>query len=102
MNINRITNETLVKLTSEEIGALGLLNNGVMTYMGYPKARKQGWKTVKVDESQINYVGAKQRVEFIKIQQTLERPDYAMRIFDLEKESYWTFVEPLAGLGFLK
>lgn len=42
---NEIKNETIAKLTRDEIGKLGLLNIGVYTYKGTLKCRVKGLKT---------------------------------------------------------
>lgn len=102
-NINRIKNETIQKLTAEEIGELGLVNRGVMLYKGTLKSRRQGWKTEKVGDRQTNFISQNGfRVEFIRIQQVREEPEWAMRIFNIQNDSYSTLVHPLAGLDFLK
>ena len=101
MNINRIENATLAKLNRDEIGVLGLLNCGVITYMGELKSRRNGWKT-ETTKDQVNFIGTKQRVEFIRIEKLSDRPEWAMRVYDLVEEQYWTVVHPLTGLDFMK
>ena len=103
MDISRIKNETLHKLTWEEIGTLGLLNEGIVTYRGTLKARAKGYKTEVINEWQTNFIGEFFRVEFIKIQQTsTDRTDYAMRTVDLETNEYFKAFNIMAGLKFLK
>lgn len=103
MDINSIKNETLAKLTAEEIGELGLLNLGVMTYRGELKSRRQGFKTEKVSEIQTNFnhIGYPFTVEFIKIQQTGDTEEWAMRVYYPDK-GYNIHLIPLAGIDFLK
>lgn len=102
MNINRIKNETLRKLTWMEIGELDLNNYGVFTYHGELKARKKGFKTEVINEWQTNFVKSDYRIEFVKIEQTDEDANYAMRIFDTERETYITQVNMLLGCEFFK
>lgn len=42
IKVNEIKNETIAKLTRDEIGKLGLLNVGVYTYKGTLKCRVKG------------------------------------------------------------
>lgn len=104
MDIQKIKNETLTKLTAEEIGNFGLLNVGFMTYRGQLKARRQGFKTEKVSDTQTNFVHNvyHYRVEFIRIQQTVDETEWVMRWFDTELNRYHDWVNPLAGVDFFK
>lgn len=100
MNIQNIKNETLAKLTSKEIGALDLLNHGVMTYRGQLKSRVKGFKMVKVSEIETHFtLGG--TFEFVEIQSDDDEKHFAMRCRD-EDGKYLEFVAPLAGLPFLK
>ena len=103
MNINNVQNETIHKLNWTEIGELGLINYGVFTYHGQLKTRKQGFKKEIVNEWQTNFIGNNHyRFEFIKIEQTHEDTDYAMRVYNTELESYNVHFHILTGLEFLK
>jgi hypothetical protein len=99
-----ISNATLHKLTTEEIGELGLCNHGIMLYKGNLKSRRNGWKTERPTEWQTNFIGTWQRVEFIRLplNPLLGVDEFAMRIYDLRKDEYMTQLFPLAGLDFLK
>lgn len=101
MNINEIKNSTIAKLTAEEVGTLGLLNMGVMTYNGELKARRQGYKAVKVSDIETHfsagYVGIV--VQFIKL---ADNSGYAMRMYDTDKNCYIQQFNILAGCGFIK
>ena len=102
-DINRVRNETLHKLTWEEIGELGLNNYGVWTYHGELKSRRQGYKREVINEWQINFKGSNEyRAEFIKIQQTSENTDWALRVYNEQLETYTVHVHPLLGIDFLK
>lgn len=102
MNIQNISNETIRKLNAREIGELDLVNNGVFTYHGTLKARKQGLKREVVNEWQTNFYNAVYRIEFIKIEQTSETTDYAMRVYDSEREEYLKDLNILYGCEFFK
>ena len=99
--MNQIKNETIAKLNREEIGALGLYNHGVMTYKGILKSRRTGMKVKRVNDYQTNFSYDNYVAEFIRIQQTLLEPEYAMRLFDKKKGEYIRFT-PLFGVEFFK
>lgn len=102
MNIQNISNETIRKLNAREIGELDLVNNGVLTYHGTLKARKQGLKREVVNEWQTNFYNEVYRIEFIKIEQTSETTDYAMRVYDGTREEYLKNFNILYGCEFFK
>lgn len=96
-----IANSTIAKLDRKEIGALGLYADGVYNYKGVLKSRKQGWKTVKVNEYQTNFVCSRTTVEFIKIVSTSDTTEYAMRI-KTEEGEYLSEYPVLWGCDFFK
>lgn len=102
MKINEIKNETLRKLNWLEIGQFGLNNFGVYTYHGQLKSRKQGFKREVVSDWQTNFLGMGCRIEFIRIEQTDTDPNFAMRIFDIERDTYIDHVNVLFGCDFFK
>lgn len=102
MNVNTIKNETIRKLNWREIGDFGLINYGVITYHGQLKTRKQGFKREVVNDWQTNFVGIGCRIEFVRIEQTSEDTDYAMRIYDMERETYIDTLNMLFGCEFFK
>lgn len=107
MNINRIKNETLHKLTAEEIGALGLCNFGVGLYRGELKSRRKGLKTVKVSEDEIHFEGTTNRVEFIKIVSVGDTQEWAARIYKMpvnpnQQGEYETYPMGIFGCDFFK
>jgi len=103
MNIQNISNETIRKLNAPEIGELGLVNHGVFTYHGTLKTRKQGFTREVVSDWQTNFVSSNgYRVEFIKIEQTSDKPDYAMRVYDMSKERYSEEFHILFGCDFFR
>lgn len=103
MNIQNISNETIHKLNASEIGELGLVNHGVFTYHGELKTRKQGFKREVVSDWQTNFYSSNDyRVEFIKIEQTSEKTDYAMRVYDMDNERYSEMFHILFGCDFFR
>lgn len=106
MNINNIKNETLHKLTAEEIGDLDLCNYGVGLYRGELKSRKRGFKTVVVSDHEVHFVADVCRVEFVEIVARGEVKEWAGRIYKFEShpfgEGYDTFPMVLQGVGFFK
>ena len=103
LDINRVQNATLHKLTWSEIGELGLNNYGVFCYHGTLKTRKQGFKKEIVNEWQTNFIASNNyRVEFVKIEQTDDEPNYAMRVYDTELETYTVHINVLLGCDFFK
>lgn len=102
IQINNVQNETLRKLNWHEIGLFGLNNYGVYTYHGQLKTRKQGFKREVVSDWQTNFLGMGCRIEFVKIEQTDTDTNYAMRVYDVERETYITAVNVLLGCDFFK
>jgi len=98
---NQIKNETIAKLNREEIGTLGLYNRGIMTYKGTLKSRRNGFKTIKVNDIQTNFENDAYKIEFIKIEKMHDEDEYAMRLFNNESNEYVTFM-PLLGIEFFK
>lgn len=74
---NEIKNETIAKLTRDEIGKLGLLNIGVYTYKGTLKCRVKGLKTTM-------------------------KTEYAIRCYNKIKDEYEEFYPVLIGCDFFK
>lgn len=99
-----IQNYTLHKLSASEIGELGLCNHGIMLYKGNLKSRRNGWKTERPHEWEVHFIGTWQRVEFIRLpfNPILGVDEWAMRIFDCNKNEYVNWVMPLSGIDFFK
>ena len=102
MTIDELKNETISKLNRHEIGFFGLINQGVYTYKGILKSRKQGYKTVKVNENQTNFVGKAATIEVVKIVSVEDEDEYAFRVKDNETSEYVTDYNVLLGCQFLK
>ena len=107
MNINKIKNETLRKLTAREIGDLDLCNHGVGLYRGELKSRKKGVKAVKVSDYEFHFVGTVSRIEFVKIVSEGETQEWAARIYRFPTHpgpegEYETFPMGITGCDFFK
>lgn len=104
MNIQKIQNDTLAKLTAKEIGELDLLNHGVMTYKGILKSRVRGYETLKVSEKETHFISEAGYgvAEFIQIVSDTEEKHYAMRVREAGTDRYEEEIMPLAGLQFLR
>ena len=99
---NKIANTTIAKLDRIEIGQLGLYSRGIYTYKGTLKARKQGWKTERVDDKQTNFVGAHSTFEFIQIVSLGDEPEYALRVKNTDSDDYTESYPILWGCDFFK
>ena len=102
INANEIKNETIAKLTRDEIGKFGLYNVGIYTYKGVLKCRVNGLKTtVKTDEKQF-FENDSVRWEAIKIVTTCDEAEYVIRCYDKMKDEYEEFYPMLFGCNFFK
>ena len=107
MNINKIWNSTLAKLTAEEIGNLGLCNYGVGLYKGELKSRRNGMKRIKVSEDEFHFEGTVARIEFVKIVSVGEVQEWAARIYKKptypnEEGHYETYPMGIVGCDYFK
>ena len=99
---NEIKNETIAKLTRDEIGKLGLHNIGAYTYKGTLKCRVKGLKaTMKTDEKQF-FESDNVRWEAIKIVATCDETEYVIRCYNKTKDKYEEFYPVLMGCEFFK
>lgn len=103
-----IKNETLKKLTNEEALNLDLMNIGCMFVRGDAKQRVKDLKTTFKSETEMHYTGTNnRRVELIALNSKSERfgevkQDWCVRVFDIEKNEYMNFVQPLFAINFVK
>lgn len=82
MNIQNIKNETLHKLTAQEIGELGLCNEGVGLYKGELKTRFNGMKRTSEDGITFTFEGTVAKIEFTEIDSgDSEERHWAARIY---------------------
>lgn len=102
INVNKIKNETLAKLTRDEIGALGLVNCGCYTYKGSLKSRLKGLKTTMKTDMQVNFESESNRWEVIKIVAVGDEAEYVIRLYNKERESYEEFYPILLGCDFFR
>lgn len=104
MDIQKIQNDTLAKLTAEEIGDLDLLNHGVITYRGQLKSRCRGYETLKVSDKETHFISEAGWgvAEFIEIVSDGEEKHYAFRVREAGTDKYEEMVMPLAGLQFFR
>lgn len=102
MNIQEIKNSTLAKLTSKEIGDLGLCNYGVGLYRGDLKSRYNGMRRQTNDGVTFWYEGEARRIEFTELESAEEYREWAARIFDKTRNEYETFPMGIAGCGFFR
>lgn len=96
----KIKNETIKKLTTQEMSDLGCVNVGIILLHGKAKTRVSGFKTTLKTETEVHYENDFVRHEMIK----LDGEDcWAYRCFDKEhKNEYIEFVQPLCAINFVK
>ena len=96
----KMTNETIKKLTNKEMNDLGCMNIGICLYIADAglKSRVKGFKTTLKSEDEMHYENGDSRIEFIK----LADKGYAFRIFEIDKNEYMDFVQPLWGMRFIR
>lgn len=102
INANKIKNETIAKLTKQEISELGLLNVGIYTYKGTLKTRIKGFKTTLKSEEKQFFESEAVRYEVIKIVATCDEKEYAIRCYNKVKDEYEEHYNVLAGCKFFK
>lgn len=102
MDINKIKDETLAKLTNEEAQDLGLANIGFGFYKGELKTRYNGMKRVAKNEKTFVFEGTYLRAEFTELADKEEKPFWAMRIFNKERNEYETYPMGIYGVYFMR
>lgn len=107
MNIQNIKNETLHKLTKEEIGDLGLCNEGVGLYRGELKTRCNGIKRTSEDGITFSFEGTARRIEFTEIvsnemEDNFPVRHWAARIWNKVSNSYETYPMGIAGCDYIR
>ena len=103
----KITNVTLKKLTNEEANNLDLISIGCMFVRGSAKQRVKDYKTTLKTEDEIHYENDNIRVELIALasKSVFEgelMQDWCLRVYDMNKMEYITFVQPLFAIKFVK
>lgn len=101
--IDRIKNSTLAKLTTEEIGVLGLCNEGVGLYKGELKTRYNGMPRKTEDGVTFTFEGTARRIEFTKlVTENSDEKHWAARIWNKVSESYETYPMGISGCPFFR
>lgn len=104
--IDRVKNSTLAKLTKDEIGELGLCNEGVGLYRGDLKTRYNGM-TRKTEDGVTFWFESKSgtaRMEFTEIVNDSDDDvrHWAARLFNIETGHYETYPMGIAGCGYFR
>lgn len=102
IDINKVENKTLAKLTAKEIGLFGLCNIGIGLYRGELKTRYNGMKRTSEDGVTFIFHGNGANVEFTEIVSEGECREWAARIFDTERGEYQTYPMGITGCGFFR
>lgn len=101
--IDRIKNSTLAKLTTEEIGVLGLCNEGVGLYKGELKTRYNGISRKTEDGVTFTFEGTARRIEFTKlVAENSDEKHWAARIWNKVSGSYETYPMGISGCPFFR
>lgn len=95
-----IKNETIKKLTTNEMNDLGCFNIGIVLLRGKAKARIAGFKTTLKTETEVHYENDFVRHEMIKLN---DEEGWAYRCFDkAHYKEYIKFVQPMCAINFVK
>lgn len=102
IDLSSISNDTLSKLTRDEIYCFGLMNAGICTYRGALKSRVKGFKTtLKTDKIQY-FEDEAVRWEVVKIVPNNFINEYAVRFFNKNLECYEDFYPVIIPTNFFK
>lgn len=99
VNMMNIKNETIKKLTNEELQTFGVFSAHIISVKGKPKTRVKGLKTTLRTETEIHYEGEKVRYEVIRTADEYQR-QYVVRLYDKENEKY-DWLSPLIAVQFM-
>ena len=102
IDLSEISNDTLSKLTRNEIYSLGLMNIGIYTYKGALKNIVKGFKRTAIASNVMWYENDSMRWEIIKIIPLSYESEYAVRLFNKTTYEYETFYPVLNGCKFFK
>lgn len=95
-----IKNETIKKLTAEELNDLGCINIGIVPLKGKAKQRVKGFKTTLKTETEIHYENDYICHEMIKL---ANENEWAYRCFDkAHTNEYCVFAQPVWAINFIK
>lgn len=102
IDLSKISNSAISKLTRDEIWSLGLMDAGICTYQGSLKMRVKGFKT-RVITDRIQYFDDDNvRWEVIKIVPRTVENVYAVRLFNKHLECYEDFYPVLIPTKFFR
>ena len=98
-----IKNETIKKLTHEELNNLGAYDLGIVCVKGIAKARVKGFKTTLKSDSEMHYMheSGNYRVELVRTADT-EFTGWGFRYYNIEKEKYEFIYVPMIACEFVK
>lgn len=98
-----IKNETIKKLTHEELNNLGAFDLGIICIKGIAKTRKAEFKTTLKTETEIHYTNEERnfRIEMVRTADT-DFIGWAFRYYDMNKEKYEHIYLPLIACDFVK
>lgn len=102
INVNAIKNETIIKLTRDEISSLGLFNLGIYTFKGELKSRLKGFKTTKKKQNEVWFESEEVRFEVLRIQKKNDEEEWAIRRFLKTTNEYEDFWPVLWGCDFFR
>ena len=102
IDLSKISNYALSKLTRDQIYGLGLMNAGICTYHGELKKRVKGFKTRILTDGSQYFEDDIARWEVIKIVPTIFKNEYAVRLFNKHLDCYEDFYPVLIPTNFFK
>lgn len=97
--MRNIKNETIKKLTNEELLTFGAFSDHIISVKGLPKTRVKGLKTTLRTETEIHYEGDKVRYEVVRTADDDQR-QYVVRLYNKELEKY-DWLSPLIAVQFM-
>lgn len=98
-----IKNETIKKLTHEELNNLGAFDLGIVCVKGIAKTRKNGFKTTLKTDTEIHFTDDVNgtRIELVRTADT-EFTGWGFRYYDMNKEKYEFIYLPMIACEFVK
>lgn len=102
IDLSKISNNMLSKLTRDQICGLGLMSAGICTYQGALKKRVRGFKTRMITDRIQYFEGDYVRWEVIKIVPRSVDNEYAVRLFNKHLECYEDSYSVLIPVRFFK
>lgn len=97
--MRNIKNDTIKKLTNEELLTFGVFSDHIISVKGLPKTRVKGLKTTLRTETEIHYEGDKARYEVVRTADSDQR-QYVVRVYNKELGKY-DWLSPLTAVQFM-